>query len=116
MYHTNRIFRVVLISVFLITACSGQTTTPASAVTQIVDPGFTPSGRPLTEAEVPRVSVEVARTALEGGSAVIVDVRSPEAFEDGHIAGAINIPLGEIENNPRGLVLDKEQWIITYCT
>ena len=57
-----------------------------------------------------------ARAALERGEAVIVDVRSDAAYEVSHIAGAINIQLGEIETNPTGLNLDKDQWIITYCT
>jgi len=45
-----------------------------------------------------------------------VDVRSKEAYEASHIAGALFVPLGEFESNIAGLDLDKEQWIITYCT
>jgi phage shock protein E len=71
---------------------------------------------PLTEAEVPRVSLEEALTAIQSGEAVVVDVRSPEAYAASHIAGAISVPLDEIESNPAGLDLDKDQWIITYCT
>ncbi len=71
---------------------------------------------PQTEAEVPRVTVEEAKAALDSGEAIIVDVRAPEFFADGHAAGAISIPLGLIESNPSGLDLDKDQWIITYCT
>jgi len=62
------------------------------------------------------VTVEQAKVALDSGAAVIVDVRSSEAYAVSHIAGAINIQLGEIETNPTGLNLDKDQWIITYCT
>ena len=62
------------------------------------------------------MSIEEARAALENGTAVIVDVRSPDAYETSHIAGAISVPLGEIERNPTGLSLEKDQWIITYCT
>ena len=118
MSRTKRFLFLTFVSVFLVAACSAQATqvTPTSAPTQIVEPGFTPSGPPLTEAEVPRVSIEEARTALEAGTALIVDVRPPAAFEESHIPGAINIPLEEIERNPAGLALDKEQWIITYCT
>jgi rhodanese-related sulfurtransferase len=47
---------------------------------------------------------------------VIVDVRSPEAFASRHIAGAINVPLIDIEMNLASVPLEKEQWIITYCT
>ena len=84
----------------------------------IVEPTFPPtqSDAPLTEASVPRVSIEETRVAIAAGAAIIVDVRSPSAYELSHIQGAINIPLGEIETNPTGLDLDKDQWIITYCT
>jgi rhodanese-related sulfurtransferase len=54
--------------------------------------------------------------ALAAGAAIVVDVRSPDAYTLSHITGSINIPLGEIELNAGGLSLDREQWIITYCT
>lgn len=81
---------------------------PTSSVPQQNVPG--------SEAEVERIPVELALTALQSGAAVIVDVRSPQAYEAKHIAGAISIPLGEIETNLEGLKLEKDQWIITYCT
>lgn len=65
---------------------------------------------------MPRVTVEETKAALESGAAIIVDVRSAEGYEASHIPGAINIQLGEFETNPTDLKLDKEQWIITYCT
>ena len=71
---------------------------------------------PLTEADVPRVAVKDAKLALDNGEAVIVDVRSAEAYAAGHAAGAISIPLAEFENNIDNLPLKKDQWIITYCT
>ena len=64
--------------------------------------------------EIERVSLEDAKAAFDLGTAVIVDVRSAEAYQGGHIAGAVNIPLGELET--RLGELDKTQWIITYCT
>ena len=100
-------------------ACSAQPKQPkpTQAPTQIVEPVFTQTPRdlPLIEAEVPRVTVEEARAALDSGTAVIVDLRDPVAYENSHIPGAINIQLGEIETNPTGLNLDKNRWIITYC-
>jgi rhodanese-related sulfurtransferase len=65
---------------------------------------------------VPRISPEEAQAALESGAAVIVDVRSSEAFEASHVAGAISVPLGAIERDLANVPLDKDQWIITYCT
>ena len=71
---------------------------------------------PLTENEVPRVTVEDAKAAFDSGSAIIVDVRSVQAFEASHIPGAINIQLGVFETNPTELDHAKDHWIITYCT
>ena len=71
---------------------------------------------PLTEASVPRVIAEEAKLAFDNGEAIIVDVRSAESYAEVHIAGAISIPLGEFENNITNIPLDKDQWIITYCT
>jgi 3-mercaptopyruvate sulfurtransferase SseA len=87
--------------------------------TQIMEPTVTQpqnNNLPQTEGEVPRVSVEVAKAAVDSGAAIIVDVRSPAAYEHNHVAGAISIPLGAIELDPTNLKLDKDQWIITYCT
>jgi predicted sulfurtransferase len=71
---------------------------------------------PLTETDVPRVPVDEAKRAFDNGEAVIVDVRSAEAYAAGHAAGAINIPLVEFENNIDNLPLNTDQWIIPYCT
>jgi len=67
-----------------------------------------------TYPEIPRVSLDEAKAALDSGSAVFVDVRAAEAFQSNHISGALNIPLAEFES--RLGELDKAQWIITYCT
>jgi 3-mercaptopyruvate sulfurtransferase SseA len=120
MQRTRYVLLLVLLAAFILSACSAQTTQapPASAPTTIVEPGFTQSseGLPQTDAEVPRVSLEEAKAALDSGAAILVDVRSPDAFAASHAVGAISIPLGEIERNITGLALEKDQWIITYCT
>jgi rhodanese-related sulfurtransferase len=45
---------------------------------------------------------------------VIVDVRKPEEFAEQHIPGAINIPLGELDNHIKDL--NGKEKIITVCT
>ena len=92
-------FIVIFVFLALLSACTSQ-------APQI----------PQTEDEVPRVTVEEAKAAFDKGKAIIVDVRSAEAYAAGHAAGAISIPLSEFENNINDLPLDKDQWIITYCT
>ena len=120
MERTKRILVVLSILVFVLSACGAQPTQaqPTSASTQVIEPVFTPvSGDlPQTEAEVTRVTVQSAKVAFEGNAAIFVDVRSPGDFEASHIAGAISVPLGQIERELTEVPLDKDQWIITYCT
>lgn len=110
----------LVVAAAAISACSAPATPsePGLVPTLIVDPIFTRQSGDLpgSEAEVPRVALEEARAALDSGAAVIVDVRSAEAYQASHVAGAVSIPLAEVEANPTGLALDREQWIITYCT
>ena len=111
---------VALLAVLACNAILPQSESNAPISTQspifTLAPLPTKSGQPQTEDEVPRVSVEEAKLALDSGEAVIVDVRSSEAYAEVHIAGAVLIPLGEFEGNIANVPLDKDQWIITYCT
>jgi 3-mercaptopyruvate sulfurtransferase SseA len=117
---------VILIMMFSASACSASALQPPLTLTptQTLKPistlqpvsTQTMSHLPLSEAEVPRVSVQDVKAALDGGEAIVVDVRSADDYAAGHIVGAINIPLTDIESNPASLNLDKNQWIITYCT
>ena len=116
----NKFFISLLVLLLATLACNFVAPTEQSTpppLTVIVEPTIPSQNNVLqSEAEVPRVPVEVALTALQSGAAVIVDVRSTQSYEASHIAGAISIPLAEIETNPTGLDLEKNQWIITYCT
>ena len=65
---------------------------------------------------MPRVTVDEAAAAIEKGEAIVVDVRSAQAYQASHIPGSLSIPLFDIESDPSAVNLDKEEWIITYCT
>lgn len=49
-----------------------------------------------------------------GEGAVVVDVRTNEEYAQGHIEGAHNLPLDQIDTIDT-LVSDKEQEILVYC-
>ncbi len=51
--------------------------------------------------------------ALLADGAILVDVRTPSEFRDGHIQGAINLPLQTLDSNLNKL--KKDQVIITCC-
>ena len=63
---------------------------------------------------VRRVTAAEARTAVEKGQAVIVDVRGAETFKAGHVKGALSIPLADIGS--RSNELPRGKMIITYCS
>ena len=114
------LFLLVVVAT-LLSACSAQPTQapPTAAPTRVERPSgslLTSQELPETEAGVPRVTLEVAKAALDSGAAVLVDVRSPNAFEASHIAGAVSVPLGQIERDLTQVPLAQGQWIITYCT
>ncbi len=44
----------------------------------------------------------------------VLDVRTPEKFAEGHILDAVNIPVGELENNLHRL--DKSKTIYVHCS
>lgn len=52
--------------------------------------------------------------ALMDRGAQIVEVLGPEEFEEGHLPGAINIPLRRIETQARSL-LDPSRPVLVYC-
>ena len=51
---------------------------------------------------------ELAQAITEEVPLVIVDVRSPQQFRDGHLPGAINIPLSELERRASEFDLNSE--------
>lgn len=46
----------------------------------------------------------------------IIDVRSEQEYYEGHIDGAINIPLSNIKNKINNYIKDKNAIIVVYCS
>jgi phage shock protein E len=51
----------------------------------------------------------------QAGTAIILDVRTPEEFAQGHVPGARNIPVQELVQRYTELGNDKSAPIILYC-
>jgi rhodanese-related sulfurtransferase len=47
--------------------------------------------------------------------ALILDVRTPEAFGEGHIVNARNLPLEKLESEPDALKKSKSKVLLTVC-
>ncbi|WP_416224169.1 ArsR/SmtB family transcription factor [Thiohalophilus sp.] len=49
------------------------------------------------------------------GHVTVIDVRPPEEYAAGHLPGAVNIPLGELEQRLAELGENRDQEIVAYC-
>ncbi len=83
----------------------------------VLDPHMispTKASKPVLPLIINRVTVTDAKRAFDEGSVVFLDVRSSASYTYSHIPDAVNIPLAFLEE--KLVELDKNQWIIPYCT
>jgi molybdopterin/thiamine biosynthesis adenylyltransferase/rhodanese-related sulfurtransferase len=67
------------------------------------------------KAEIDEVDASRARELFETGDPVIVDVREQDEWDEGHIAGAIHIPRGNLESRIEAAAPDRERAVVLYC-
>lgn len=62
-------------------------------------------------------SVDASRFAevIEDGQVLVVDTRSPEEFNEGHIPGAVNINIDGEDFEAKVAELDKSRPVAVYC-
>ena len=77
--------------------------------------GLTATGQVSDESSVPRISAADLKKAAAAGQVLIVDVRDPRSFADGHIPGAINVALADLPGQAAALKRAKKP-IVTYCS
>ena len=77
--------------------------------------GLTATGQVPDESSVPRISVADLKKAAAAGQVLIVDVRDARSYTDGHIPGAINVPLADLQAQAAALKREKKG-IVTYCS
>lgn len=97
-----------LVSTFLFTACGlthSKNKTDAQKAVSTATP-YADGAR--------RVTIQELEELVKENKAVVIDVRSQDSFDAGHIPGAKLIPAGEIVNHINELPKDK--LIITYCS
>ena len=58
---------------------------------------------------------EAMKMMQEQSDYLIVDVRRPDEFAEGHIAGAVNVPNETIVDEAPDALPDKEQTLLVYC-
>jgi phage shock protein E len=62
-----------------------------------------------------KISASEAKALMDAGNVTILDVRSQEEFDAGHIAGAIRLAYGEFPDKLASVLPDKDATILVYC-
>ena len=98
---------MILMAVVLMTACGARKTAENTA-TQAVDTSENLGYRQITQDEAQKLMKSEK-------DYIILDVRTPEEFAEGHIPGAICISHDTITDAPIPELPDKNQLILVYC-
>ena len=61
------------------------------------------------------ITGEEAKIMIDKSIGIIVDVRTPEEFNEGHIENAINLPVDEIEDKALEVLPDQKEIYLLYC-
>ena len=107
----------IIISALMLTTCETpnqpeQNSQEAAATTAVDNP---PDSTPAPEkAEYIKISSQEAQGMMRY-NVVILDVRTQEEFDEGHVPGAVLLPYSEIREKAESVIAGKDQVILTYC-
>lgn len=62
-----------------------------------------------------KITPQEAQVMMLSGNVVILDVRTQDEFESGHIKNAFLLPYFEIERKAESMIIDKDQTVLVYC-
>jgi len=66
--------------------------------------------RPSQHAAAP-----ITQAVPEKASTLVLDVRTPEEYQEGHLKQAVNIPIDDLETRIPGVVKDKTTPLLVHC-
>ena len=72
-------------------------------------------GKTAKKAEYKKITSDEAKKMMETQKAIVVDVRTLEEYNEGHIPNAISVPLETIENEAEAKLKNKDDLILVYC-
>lgn len=78
--------------------------------------GCSQTGTKQQEKSYHQIPQEQAKQMMDDNDQLIVlDVRTKQEYEEGHIPGAVLLPLDELDETAQNVLPDKEQVILVYC-
>ena len=67
------------------------------------------------QAPVPRIGVAELKTLMDAGKVTVLDVRSAAAYREGHVPGALSVPLDVVGQKAPELK-QAGRILVAYCT
>ncbi len=100
-FRTSKI-KIILLILSLILVLAGCSSTGNDAQTE-------------TQASPQKITAEEAKAMIDQGDVIILDVRTQQEFEEGHIQDSILLPNDQILVKAESMRADKEATILVYC-
>lgn len=109
----NIIIAIIIIAVLICIGCFIYKSSKTNKTTKSNSTATTSTAKTN---EIRHVSMDdIVKIMDENKDYVIVDVRTPDEYKEGHIPNAINIPNETINETVYNKLKDKNQLILIYC-
>lgn len=99
---------VILVAlIFALSACAALTASKPKTAADFVEEA---------KAKINEITVAEAKAKIDSGDPLVVlDVREPSEFKEGHLPKAINLPRGLLEFKVSKQIPNRDAYIIVYC-
>lgn len=121
----NIIALTILTAICLLgaSACSSNQKTVTEPVTSVIEGESSTVTESETSviveeskvAEYKKISAEEAKAMIDAGNVIILDVRTQEEYDVGHISGAIRLESADFAAQAATVLPDKDATILVYC-
>ena len=103
----------ILLFLFLVisisAACAPANQQPSAATDAILGVST------AAQAEYKKITAEEAKQRIDAGGAVILDVRTQEEYDAGHIDGSLRLEYNDFDEKLEEVLPDKNMQILIYC-
>jgi len=67
------------------------------------------------ESAYKKISAEDAKDIIDSEDVIVLDVRTPEEYKEGHIESAVLLPVNDIKDKAGEVLTNKDAKILVYC-
>ncbi len=105
----------VLIGLLVLGACSTKSQSTSAQKAKSTQAATTKVQAPSATTQIEEMSAEKFYERIKQGNVVVIDVRTPREYAEGHIPGAINIDFYAPDFESKIAALDKDKEYLVHC-